>query len=701
MQTRPPLMPWPWRMALSGQRIAPAGLRAGADTEPGLAQDLARCNAMLRHRGGATLPISFDVGERQPVAPAFGDDESYRLEIATGGVTIRAQRSSGARHALTTLKQLAAGCGELPVGRIEDRPRFPWRGLMLDVARRFMSLRALLEVVDTMAFYKLNVLHLHLSDDQAFRLQSVTYPRLAGRESYSAAQLKELVGRAARRGIRVIPELDMPGHVTSWLAAYPEWGPRRPQAPGSERDTPARGEAARGEADQAEATQGEAALDEYARQPVAPSKGFGPHPAVLNVADEAVYRVIDNLFRELAAVFPDPYVHIGGDEVLPGWWQQSAEVRACMERHGLADAVALQAHFNARVAAIAARHGKRTIGWDEVLNGGAPAGMIVQAWRGATARDRALAAGHPCIVSAGYYLDLFFPADVHHAWDPQAPLSELLAGEDALLEDPRFAHVAAGMKWTRQWRERAPGSKAALPGGRQAADDGSVGVLGGEACLWSELVDERVLPVRLWSRMPAIAERLWSVAAPEDDLARRLEASLDRLAAAGLVAVRKTSRKLLKNFGVRESQLDVVELLEPVKWYGRLLGEVALQARIEGSEMPRARPYRTDTALNRPVDALLPESFAAARFARLLQVEKTRLRQECSRLLGICRAGGFAPDLEGAVGKLAALLAVVLDVLDGCVEYAEALDRVATAAEPAGEYIVAIAPPVRAWMIAR
>ena len=124
-------------------------------------------------------------------------------------------------------------------------------------------------------------------------------------------------------------------------------------------------------------------------------------------------------------------------------------------------------------------------------------------------------------------------------------------------------------------------------------------------------MDERVLPVRLWSRMPAIAERLWSAEPPNRDLRRRLEASLSQVAARGLADVRGTSRKLLLESGVLESQLDTVELLEPVKWYARLLGEQALEARIEGTEMPASRPYDADTPLNRPVDALFPESSTA------------------------------------------------------------------------------------------
>lgn len=682
MQATPPLMPWPRRLELSGEWLAPARLRGGAGADRPLMEAMERLNAMLNASGEGTLDVGFQLARHQPGVPGPGDDEAFRLDIAGNGITVSARGTWGALHALTTLAQLADATGRLPVGTVEDEPRFTWRGLMLDVVRHFVSARALYDILDVMAFYKLNVLHLHLSDDQGFRLPSEAWPKLPSPEHYTRRQLGDLVQGAADRGIRVVPELDMPGHVTSWLAAYPQWAPPRQRAE---------------EGGQRPAQWGAEGDSVEAPRDVRTSRRFGPHEAVLNVADDAVYSAIDALLGELAELFPDSYVHMGGDEVNSAWWSQSPEVGAYMALNELDDAGALQAHFNERVATLAAGHGKRLIGWDEVLDGGAPPGMVVQTWRGATARDRALGAGHGCVESSGYYLDLSFPADLHHAWDPGAPLETLLAQEDAMLEDMRFQHAAEGMKWTRQWRAAAkePGSSEADP---QRAGGSLQGVLGGEACLWSELVDERVLPVRLWSRMPVIAERLWSAAPPQDHPAPRLEDSLERAAAAGLVDVRGTSRRLLLESGVLESQLDAVELLEPVKWYARLLGEQALGARIEGTEMPTSRPYDVDTPLNRPVDALLPESFAARRFARLLEGDGEPLRDECERLLGIFRAGGFLPELEAPMGKLAELLKTVLDALDGGSDRAATAAKAEAAATPSGEYIVAAAPAVRAWL---
>ena len=555
------LAPRPQRARLSAER-AQAGLlqRRGPVSAP-LAAALDRANGWLKGQSDATVPVRFEVDDQSEAPPALDDDESYRLHLSNDGVRISAPRLVGARHALTTLVQISNDCGHLPLGHIEDAPSFPWRGLMLDPARRFLSLDALLATLDAMALCKLNVLHLHLTDDQGFRFQSRAYPKLASAESYSRDELRTLVTAAADRGIRIIPELDSPGHATSWLCAHPEWGPRR--------------------------------------SPVAPSDRFGVHEAVLNPIDPAVLDAVDTLIGELAEAFPDPFIHIGGDEVNPTWWNESAEISSYMADQGLDGPTALQAQFNQRVAELAAGHGKRIIGWDEALDGSAPDGMVVQGWRGATARGRALAAGHDCVLSSGYYLDLFYPADVHHAYAPDASEEELLALEDALLEDPRFDHVAAGLKWTQGWRRPAP-------------SPGTGRVLGGEACLWGELVNEELLPVRLWSRLPVIADRFWSNQPPPSDFGRWFEASLSHLSAAGVVDVPHASRTLLRRFGVKDRQLPAVALLEPIKWYGRLLGQAALEARLSGQEMPQSRPYGTHTPLNRPVDALLRRALPPA-----------------------------------------------------------------------------------------
>ena len=680
----PPLLPRPQRTTFAGGQVALGRLQCDGASGPAGAA-LGRVNRWLEgflRRGAPPLPVRFDVLDDAQSQPALDDDASYRLRIAADGVRISARQWVGANHALATLAQLAGQDGHLPIAEIDDAPAFPWRGLMLDPARRFISLETLLSTLDGMAFHKLNVLHLHLTDDQGFRFQSTAHPKLASEQSYRSDELRRLVAEASKRGIRVVPELDMPGHVTSWLCAHPEWGPRR--------------------------------------MPVAPTNKFGPHPAVLNPADAAVYAAIDGLLGELAEVFPDEFVHVGGDEVDPTWWRDSEEVANYMVAHGLKDANTLQAHFIARVVELAARRGKRVVAWDEVLTGGAktlsavaptvaatapasgPANpgaansaaatafsnsLVVQAWRGATARGRALAAGHACILSSGYYLDLFYPADLHHAYAPDAAEEDLLAQENALLDDPRLRHVAAGLKWTQGWRESAQ---------HQSSSGGAV--LGGEACLWSELVSEELLPVRLWSRMPALADRFWSNREAPQDLAACLEAALDRLAKAGIVDVQGRSRELLRALGVSERQLPAVELLEPVKWYARLLGEAALAARIQGTAMPQARPYRVDTPLGRPIDALLPESFAAARFKSLLAPGGTPLIEECERLLAICEEPGFAPELTAPIQSLTLVLKTVLDHAQGRIDTDAARRRVVRGGEPQGEYLVAIAPMVEEWL---
>ncbi|MEQ8857130.1 MAG: family 20 glycosylhydrolase [Pseudomonadales bacterium] len=618
-----------------------------------------------RGDGGAARPLTVDCPAAAAALPALDDDESYRLEIGVAGVHLAAPQEWGVLRGLATLSQLVAAPGPLPALRIVDAPRFPWRGLMLDVARHFIPLDDLLRTVEAMALFKLNVLHLHLSDDQAFRFPSRRFPRLPGTPHYRAAELERLVQAAADRGIRVVPELDVPGHTASWLTAYPEWGNR----------------------------------------PARATRRFGVHRECLDPTRAAVRAAVAALFEELAETFPDAYVHFGGDEVHPDWWAGDSRITAYRKRRGLADGAALQADFTAHVAAALSALGRIPLGWDEVLHPQLPAAVAVQAWRGASARDRALAAGHDCVFSAPYYLDLHYPSDVHMGFDPAAPEAELAQREDALLQDPRFAHVAAGMAWTRQWRDVAAPAAPPRPRGR---------LLGAEACLWSELVDARVLDVRLWSRMPALAERFWSTPGADrgaDDLRRRLavaHAQLPRLAG---VDVAGDVDRGLRAAGVDAAWRPLVELLEPVKWYGRLLGEEALAARLQGREMPQARPYDADTPLDRVVDVLPPESAAAQRIASLLRAEASGDPAARRRLRALAEGWRELPAAAGPE-ELAAAAAALRDVGDVVLgelnrradragarpDAGPARRRLAAAAGPFGEYLLAPVPALLDWL---
>ena len=669
------LMPWPRSVEwFPGAGIARGSLLqpafSGVSTprlERGLArwesarQALANIDGAVSERNsGTTVPLTVHCARASAEWPALDDDESFRLTIEASGITILAAAEWGVLGSLAVLQALLSDDGSLPFCAIDDAPRFPWRGLMLDVARHFLPLADLLRTVDAMALFRLNVLHLHLTDDQGFRFPSNTYPGLASAAAYTLEELTTLVQHAADRGIRVVPELDMPGHTNSWLDAYPEWGVGYN----------------------------------------GPSRRFGVHRSCLNPIHSGVLDAVDTLLGEVAEIFPDAYLHFGGDEVHPATWPEDPVLRAHMDTTGMRTPADLQAAFNARVIARISALGRRPMGWDEVLHPGLPSGVTVQAWRGATARDRALAAGCDCIVSSHYYLDLFFPADVHYRFDPAAPEGNLIALEDALGEDPRLEHVAAGMRWTRHWRQAEPGKIAPLPGR----------LLGGSACLWSELVDSATLDVRLWTRLPALAERFWSPDHITDpaDMQARLGSSRRLLASIGIDLAAKRDR-LLERAGLAPTWWPLAEQLEPVKWYGRLLGAEALAARIAGREMPLARPYQADTPLDRVVDALPPEALgaeglralAARALTNLSATATVRGREDESARTALSAlaiswrdlpSAGTPSELEPLADALIEVGGIVVDVLEGRITAAEAQRALAAHVQPQGEYLLSCVP---------
>ena len=396
----------------------------------------------------AGFPIEVEIVESTAEQPRLNDSYAYGLVVSETGVRIEADTQWGALAALTTLTQLTSD-DSIPCCAITDAPRFQWRGLMVDVARHYISLKTLRRTLDAMGYFKLNVLHIHLSDDQAFRYRGTLFPEMASAEHYTASDLAALVAYAADRGVRIVPELDVPGHTTSWLVTHPEWG-------------------AGGE--------------------VSASSTFGPHETVLDPTRSELMDALGRIFGEIAEVFPDPYVHFGGDEVRSSEWQGSAAIQDYMRTQKIDDINGLQADFNRRLVSMLRDLGKKPAGWDEILHPNLPDNVVIQCWRGMFGRDEALRAGYDCVVSAPYYLDLFMPAGVHYRYDPEATTADLAGIDGQLRNDSRFAHVVGDIGWGKGFTDY-PELETSKKGR----------VLGAEACIWTELVSDELFDRRVWT----------------------------------------------------------------------------------------------------------------------------------------------------------------------------------------------------------
>ncbi len=636
------LLPKPQHCQRTGHGI-PAGQRV-AGGEPANEYPSARFCGVSQARvvdrlrillpAGLPKPLDIEIRQAADTIPQLHEDESYELTIDDNRISLYAATTWGALHGVTTLYQLSQhGQLRAPLN-IVDFPRYAWRGVLIDCARHFIPIALLQRVVEGMALLKLNVLHLHLTDDQAFRFASREFPDLASSQAYTAPQLAGLVDFAARRGVRIVPEFDVPGHVTSWLVNYPHLGFSQ----------------------------------------VSPSERFGVHPACLDPTRAEVYTFLKTLFTEVAQVFPDTYLHIGGDEVHPEWWTKDPAVQQFMLANKLEHPADLQNYFNRQLCAIVREIGKQPVAWDEVLHPEMP-GMLVQNWRGATTRDRILDKGLGCLVSAGYYLDLHYPNEFHYRYDPGASQRILVQTEDEWQADPRLDHVAEGIEWTRQWRAE-----------QIEVDVDTTGVIGGEACLWSELVDEHTLEIRLWSRLPSVAERLWSAQSAVDinDFYRRLETTLGM----PQFAIAGQQEDKLSAMGFDAARQAVINLLEPVKWYARLLGEAALQARLEGSEMPQARPYDTRSLFNRVVDVISPESFPAR---TLGGAPWTELGAH-ARLWRQLNPEEWPPDLHAAIEGMVELGEIVERRCARQISDAQCRRSLEPLLKPRGEYMLAVVP---------
>jgi hexosaminidase len=489
---------------------------------------------LTRKTDGAPNDATLAIDAKGPAGeiPKLGDDESYTLTVTATRAVISAPTVTGAMRGMETFLQLVQGNRDgffVPALEIKDSPRFPWRGLMIDCARHFQTISVIKRNIDAMAAVKMNVLHWHLTEDQGFRVESKKFPKLHTMGSdgnfYTQEEIRDIIRYAADRGIRVVPEFDMPGHATAWLVGHPELG----SAPGPY---------------------------EIERQP-------GIFEPALDPTNEEVYKLLDVFLGEMAALFPDAYLHIGGDENEGKQWDRNPKIQAFMQKNGIKDNHALQAYFNKRVLAILKKHGKIMMGWDEIFVPELPSDVVIHSWRGQEALAAAAQKGHLGVLSNGYYIDLMQPASDHYVVDPVPADSPLTAEE----------------------KKR---------------------VLGGEATMWSEWVTPETIDSRIWPRTAAIAERLWS---PQDvrdvkDMYRRLDIMEVRLENLGL---RHRSyqdmmlRRLTGSLDISDLR-TLVQVIEPVKIYQRY----------------QQRPQTMLDPLTGLIDAARPDAEGARRFSGLV-----------------------------------------------------------------------------------
>jgi len=536
------LMPQPAQLTVgNGRLIIAQGFSISADKFHDDRLDAAVAWALQRLRmqtgvppGGAPeLTVTVDgAGE---AVQGVDEDETYSLEITAQSAHLHAATDVGAMRGLETLLQLIQSDGQgffLPVVSIQDSPRFRWRGLMIDCSRHFEPVGVIERTLDAMAAVKMNVFHWHLSDDQGFRMESKVFPKLTGEGSdgmfYTQEQAMGVVAYARGLGIRVVPEFDMPAHSTSWAVGYPELA----SGPG----------------------------------PFTVGHNFGVFDATMDPTRKSTYDFLDKFVAEMATIFPDAWMHIGGDENNGVEWKQNPKIQSFMHDHNLKDTAALQNYFNQQLLKILTRHGKKMIGWDEILTTDLPKDVMVQSWRGFDSLSAGAKQGYSGILSAGYYLDHMDSAETHYRVDPVPERSDLTPEQAARI-------------------------------------------LGGEACMWSEYVDPQVIDSRIWPRTAAIAERLWSPQSVNnvDDMYRRLWVESLRIEQLGLTQISQEDASLRALAG--NQQIDALQMLAAV------LEPVDFDTRASWSE---SHGITTLSPHDRLVDALPPDPQSRHDFADLV-----------------------------------------------------------------------------------
>jgi hexosaminidase len=437
-------------------------------------------------------------------------EEGYILEVKSSEITLSATTHKGVFNGLQTLRQLLpsdwesksnpSSKGEIIGCKIVDYPRYKWRGLMLDVSRHFFTVDEVKQYIDRMSTYKFNVFHWHLSDDEGWRVEIKSLPKLTelgawrierngrfgegrpypkeGEKNtyggfYTQEQIKDVVKYAAERNITIVPEIDMPGHSMAILTAYPELSTKKEPKfvnPGSKF-----------------------------------AEWFGPHEFkmlienTLNPADEKVYEFVDKVMTELAQLFPGEYIHMGGDEAYHGFWEEDKNVQAFMKKNNLKDTKELQGYFVKRVNTIINSKGKKMIGWDEILDGGGlPKSTSVMSWRGMDGGIKAAKDGHQVVMAPTTFAYIDYTQG------------------DKSVENPIYSDLSLAKSYSFEPTPEGVDPKY---------------ILGGQANLWTEVIPTIQFAFYMtYPRAMAIAEKVWSPKGASDftNFLNRLEGEFKR-----------------------------------------------------------------------------------------------------------------------------------------------------------------------------
>ena len=517
-------------------------------------------------------------------------EESYELVVDEAKISLKSESDIGAIRGLETLLQLigADQKGFYFKGvTIKDSPRFAWRGLLISQPYHFMPMDVVKRTLDAMAMVKMNVLHLYISDDQGYTIESKVFPKLhqqaSGGNYFTQVQIAEIIQYADQRGIRVVPEIDLPGHSTAILTAFPELAsiPRAYQ------------------------------LQDH----------WGVFDPTVDPTKEKNYVFLDTLLTEVASLFPDHYFHIGGDENTGRDWAKSIPIQAFMKEKGLNSTVSLQNYFNRHIQQILKRSGKTIVGWDEILmkkmedsiakahfekgefdqliEQEVPKDIVVQSWRGMEALLSSAKNGYKSILSKGYYIDLVQPTSYHYLNDP-IPFRNKVIIPDSEANLNRFESEI--IKKIQNGEKILTSKEEEL-------------IIGGEATMWTEHVSAETFDSRVWPRSAAIAERLWSPATVRDvdDMYRRLDIISLQLEWVGSTHLKNKEMMLRRIAGVENIQAleNVVDFIEPLKGYKRNAAnnftKYSPYSLLVDIAVPDPSPLR---AFNKLVDSLIQQPTA-------------------------------------------------------------------------------------------